>query len=120
MDYAKVSELVGKTLSSVVGDKYSINFTTEDGTRYEMYHDQDCCECVYIENICGELKDLEGSPLTMAEEAKDVDLPPLENDGDYSFTWTVYTFATVKGQVTVRWYGSSNGYYSESVSFYRM
>jgi hypothetical protein len=51
--------------------------------------------------------------LVEAEEVSDYE---GENTGDESFTWTFYKFATRKGFVTVRWYGSSNGYYSEGVS----
>jgi len=76
-------------------------------------------------DIVGDLQDLIGSPLLMAEEVENT---PNENpDGvvipeDYqdSFTWTFYKMATVKGYVTISWYGASNGYYNESVSFRKL
>jgi hypothetical protein len=68
---------------------------------------------VSIEDIVGDLDDLIGAPLLRSEERTQDD-PSREYD---SGTWTFYEFATIKGSVTIRWYGSSNGYYSESVSF---
>jgi hypothetical protein len=113
--FEDVNVLVGKTLTEIqkVEDD-EIYFVTSDGETYRMWHYQDCCESVTIEDIIGDLDDLIGSPITMAEEVTEEG----EDDefGDSS-TWTFYKFATNKGYVTIRWFGTSNGYYSESVDF---
>ncbi|MGG4453194.1 DUF7448 domain-containing protein [Brevibacillus porteri] len=115
---ANVNELIGKVLTRI-DDSHAdeLLFYTEEGACYRMYHEQDCCEHVYIEDICGDLTDLIGVPLLLAEEVSD-DRAPV-GEWDESYTWTFYKFATTKGYVTIRWYGSSNGYYSESVNFER-
>lgn len=123
--------LLGKTLIDikVIGEE-EIHFLT-DNEYYVLRHDQNCCERVYIESIVGDINDLIGSPITLAEEASNnwnassnakvlhalMPKDPLPNS-DESYTWTFYKLATVKGYVDIRWYGSSNGYYSESVSFH--
>ena len=126
---AEIKDMLGKVMVSVeksLNDKRgrpddSLLFKTADGKHYRLFHDQDCCEEVYIESITGDLSDLIGTPLLMAEEStsdknpSDVTMKP--RDEDDTFTWTFYKFATRKGYVDVRWYGESNGYYSESVNF---
>lgn len=115
------NDLLGKTLRSadnVNGEE--LIFTLDDGTQCKLYHDQNCCENVSIEDINGDLNDLVGVPLLMAEEASSGENPPGVPVPEYqhdSFTWTFYKLATIKGYVTIRWYGESNGYYSESVDF---
>lgn len=109
-----IKEMQGKTFGIVFEDGERLIFEN-DTERYIFYHSQDCCESVYIESISGDLNDLIGVPLLLAEEVSSDDEGPL-NEYEDSYTWTFYKFATIKGYVDVRWYGSSNGYYSESVS----
>lgn len=73
-----------------------------------------------MEDICGDLEDLIGSELLLCEEVVNVGVnPPYLPDRywENSYTWTFYKFSTIKGSVTIRWYGASTGFYSESVSF---
>jgi len=115
--YNKVSELLNKTLINIENkENEELLFYTTDGEVYRMYHCQDCCEYVRIEEIIGDLNDLVGSPILMAEEVT----KEGRNDELGSETWTFYKFATNKGYVTIRWLGESNGYYSESVDFERV
>ena len=121
----RLQELIGKTLTKVENkDNDAIIFTCEDGKQYKMYHGQDCCESVSIEDIVGDLQDLVGSPILKAEEVSNYeptskeDIERTKEANDCGFcTWTYYKFATIKGYVDIRWFGESNGCYSESVDF---
>ena len=109
-----LSFMIGKTPASVeeVNNNYQseIHFKFSDGTSVVFTHEQDCCEDVKIEDINGDLSDLVGVPLLVAEERMSY------GDGEYyHYTWTFYTFRSIKGSVDIRWIGSSNGYYSEWV-----
>jgi hypothetical protein len=120
--YVNFEVLKGLTLKEVdVGDRM-IKFVAETGEVFEMYHDQDCCESVYVESVVGDINDLIGSEILIAEESSSGENPEGVDVSEYqeSFTWTFYKLATRKGYVDIRWYGESNGYYSESVSLYKV
>lgn len=115
-----ISDLLNKTISHIDKGDEQILFTLNDGSMFRMWHSQDCCESVTIDDIAGDLDDLIGQPVLQAEEVSNVnENPPGIKIEEYqdSFTWTFYKLATIKGYVTIRWYGSSNGYYSEEVRF---
>lgn len=90
-----------------------IAFHTDKGWFY-LYHMQDCCESVTIEDVVGDLQDLVGHVIVVAEERTNEDSKP--DEWSDSWTWTFYLFRTGQTDVTVRWLGESNGYYSESVN----
>jgi hypothetical protein len=109
------NELIGRTLYRAESDDDILTLYLSNTNYVQFLHEQDCCESVYIDDICGDLDDLVGEPLLVAEEVSSYDAEP-KYEGEESYTWTFYRFATRKGWVTVKWYGSSNGYYSEGVS----
>ena len=119
-DYTYIKEVneafKNKKILSVSGfdldnrDECLINF--DNNEFIQIYHAQDCCEDVWLEDISGDTN-LEGAIFYEIIE-KECNKDAL-NKGDDSFTWTFYTIRTSKGYLDLRWYGTSNGYYSESI-----
>lgn len=111
-----LDELKNKTVTSLRGDKINeLFFICSDGSEYLLNHHQDCCENVEIEEIIGDLNDLIDSPILMSESyTNEKKLSPDDIYGEG--LWTFYKFATMKGYVTIRWYGEY-GYYGSEVQF---
>jgi hypothetical protein len=111
--------LIGKTFHDFTLTSDTFRLSINRAVYFELEHSQDCCESVYVESIEGDLKDLIDSPLTMAEVVSSEDgdgrARPDHFHIDDVEQWTFYKFATVKGYVTIRFYGTSNGYYSTGV-----
>lgn len=123
---AQLSDMLGLVIIDIKQSRFEMVFTSSCGRVFRMFHGGECCEDVVIEDVSGDLPDLIGKPLLMAEDISSVDMeanltpnyPPSNGHDEYtSHTWTFYKFATVNGYVTVRWFGCSNGYYSEKVDF---
>jgi hypothetical protein len=121
----KFEDLVGKTLVKIEGAERGsgrITLHTADES-FVMSHSQDCCESVDVEDVVGDIADLIGEPILLAEEVVSENETPSDvspSEDAYlgeSYTWTFYKLRTRLGDVTLRWLGSSNGYYSESVNF---
>lgn len=116
------SDLIGKKIVEVSGLKAQstyVYFRTECGKEYGMVHHQDCCESVDVEDVDGSAEDLVNATVMDARvETRSLGDEGVEAREAYdSFTYTFYHIRTDRGYVVIRWYGSSNGYYSESVSF---
>ena len=123
MDGFKIENMIGMTFSSIDGltnGSYEVRFTATDGRQVVMNHLQDCCEHVSVEDVCGDVTDLMGSPIVRAEAPSSLDgkQAGVDDTGDGDQEWTFYILGTAKGTVTIRWLGESNGYYSTKVDLY--
>ena len=116
-----VNENFASGIESVKGYEKGTNrvvFKCKNGNTVVLYHEQDCCESVWLEDSDGLANDTNiftGCEWCKVEEVKEYK-EPLDIF-DESYTRTFYKFTTNKGYDTMRWYGTSNGYYSEDMSF---
>lgn len=112
------SHLTGKVISCIKEDEeddYELHIECSDGTHFKMFHDQDCCESVKLIDGLEDLKALIGGRIEFAE----VIVNGQDKNNDHE-TWTFYKLSTIQASATLRWYGTSNGYYSEGVDFCKL
>lgn len=132
--HVDIEDLLGARVEKVeIKKEYEsitqVDIHTDDGV-FSIGHIQDCCECVDLIDVDGDLQDLVGGRIVLAEVVglwngydgkwtdgydstnRPADLEPAEYE---SCTWTFMKLGTEKVSLTMRWYGSSNGYYSEHV-----
>ena len=116
--YEIFDEIIGKIFVSISAsfDDATVTFKTDEGEVYVMFHERDCCESVILQEVIGDIRWLANSPIVRAERRWNIG----RNEDNDSSTWTFYEMATLEGSVTFRWYGTSNGYYSEDVCFERV
>lgn len=125
-----LTTLVGKIFTSVWLDKGDcandscVYFMRDKGeASYMLVHVQECCEEVWLEDVCGDLQDLANSPILRAEASSEMSKEATVEDyyGDMQKPlWTFYKIETIKGGVTIRFCGASNGYYSEDAALYTL
>lgn len=118
---AKIERLIGVTVKTVRVTDDQVQMLGTDGTMYMLAHDQDCCEDVFIESIDNDISLLEGQTILEAYESANSDDPPVGARGySDSYTWTFFHVRTQRDSFTIRFFGSSNGYYSETADLFVM
>lgn len=112
-----MEDLVGKTFDVVTRGEFLGNtgviFKTKTQT-FMLVHIQSCCSDIYLEDVVGDLSDLENNEIIAAEKRKSTLPPPPDHFWDDPMRWTFYEIATNKGAVTLRFCGEEN-YYSTAV-----
>ena len=105
--------IVGATFKSVTvgpgNQPESVAFETEDGRTFQMHHEQDCCEYVYLKKIKGDVNSLIGRPVVKAS----INYTHRDEGTETEITIRVEK----RGTVRFIWLGVSNGYYGETASF---
>lgn len=109
-----LKSLLGEIVVLAESDTQELRLKTAKGIFY-FSHERECCEDVELIDTCGDLNDLVGTPILQAEIATNSKDDTPQGGADHRNLWTFYRFATIKGSVVLRWFGSSNGYYSVEV-----
>ena len=112
--YCDMKDMVGKKVLGIYYDEENFQILTDDCV-YAFYHEQSCCESVWLTQVDGISDKIIGSRIVIAEVVTD------EKDTEHGhITWSFYKIGTNKGMIDFRWCGESNGYYSETVDLVKI
>ena len=95
-----IRDLVGEVIKEVIGGEKGSDecrIITESGKLFKIYHDQDCCETVDIEDC--ERDDVIGGYVHFADFVGGEE--PYE--GSDGYTWSFLKIDTSKGSIWQRW-----------------
>ena len=119
-NYCDIKDMVGKKITGIYYDEENFQILTDDGV-YAFYHEQDCCESVWLTQVDGISDKIIGSRIVIAEAVTKTDESGIVDTDEYdSITWSFYKIGTNKGMIDFRFQGESNGYYSETVDLIKI
>ena len=112
--HCDIKDMIGKKITGIYYDEENFQILTDDCV-YAFYHEQSCCEYVWLTQVDGISDKIIGSRIVIAEVVVDE-----KSVAGGSITWSFYKIGTNKGMIDFRWQGESNGYYSESVDLIKI
>ena len=111
--------IAGRKVLAVSGTQHlseKVRILVEGAGVLTFEHQPDCCEKVYL--VVDDKDDfvgLRGATVIYLELAESGVKRVIKDEyGDSTETWTFLRLCTSQGPYTFRFYGSSNGYYSEA------
>lgn len=102
-----ISQLIGKVINKIDRNNEDLTISTSDGFVYTMSPASDMVFTTL--DIVGDIEDLLRTPIVSAYDSTGGSAA----GGKHTF----YIFRTFKGDVTLCWKCSGNGYYSEEIKF---
>jgi len=112
--------LKGQTIRKIINlqNKSDTLQIITDKYKYNLYHEQDCCEYVRLVKIIGDIDNILNEEIIFAEEDGGANDPDWHIDYNYddSHTWTKYVLKTKNNSLEFWFLGESNGYYNEHIS----
>lgn len=117
----EIKTVVGEVLAHIdiafpANGAHEIRLETKSGRVFRIWHNQDCCEHVYIHGIDGAIHRILGKPIIEATHTEVEKGEPVPQDPDF-WTNTTIEFRVDGATLVTRWIGESNGYYGETVDF---
>jgi hypothetical protein len=110
--------LKGKVLKSITFEDDKVRITTNDGT-YELWHDQECCERVWLDEVnMSKTDSLFNCEVTLAEDDSTIVTQPGDDCRTHK---TYFRLETVKGGlVELHWLGQTDSVYELGVQCWRV